>query len=64
MKAKVKGHASFPNHSLHRPVLALQATSAILTLTLTVPAVVTLPAAFLENHRVTATLGTKIAGDA
>ena len=64
MKAKGKAHVCFPNRCLHRPGAALQAASVKPHLTLAVSAVVTLPATLLVNHRVTATLRTKIASDA
>jgi hypothetical protein len=64
MKAKGKGHVSFPNRRLFQPGAALQAALAKPNLTFTMPAVVALPAPLLVNHGVTATLWTKIAGDA
>ena len=64
MKAKGKGHVSFPNRRLFQPGAALQAALAKPNLTFAMPAVVTLAATFLINHRVTATLLTEIAGDA
>jgi len=63
-KAQGKGHVSFPYRRLFRPALALQAASATPRLALAMPAVVTLPATLLINHRVTATLWAKIARDA
>ena len=44
--------------------MPLQAVLAKPHLALAIAAVVTLPATFLVNHRVTATLLTEIAGDA
>ncbi len=44
--------------------MALQAVSAKSILTFAMAAIVTLPATFLVDHRVTATLWTKIARDA
>jgi hypothetical protein len=64
MRTKRKGHMSFPNHRQFRPKTALKAVPAKPHLTLAMPAVVTLPATFLVNHRVTATLWTKITSDA
>ena len=49
---------------LFQPALALQAVSSTPQLTLAMPAVVTLPAPLLVNHRVTATLLTEITRDA
>ena len=54
----------FPNRRLYLPKTALKAASATPILTLAMPAVVTLPATLLVNHRVAATLRTKVASDA
>src|SRR5215469_16054333 len=61
MKAKGKGHVSFPNRRLFRPALALQTDSARPRLTLAVPATVTLPASLLVHHRVAPALRAQVA---
>ena len=64
MKAKGKGHVSFPNRRLFQPALALQALSSRPHLTLAMPAVIALLAALLVHHRIAATLRTQIARNA
>ncbi len=64
IKAKGNAHVYIPNHRIYQLGMPLQAALAKLHLALAMPAVVTLPAPFLVNHRVTATLLTKIASDA
>ena len=54
----------FPFCRIHRPGAALQAASATPQLTLAMPTIVALATPFLMNHRVAATLGTEVAGDA
>jgi hypothetical protein len=64
MITKGKRHVSFLKRPLLQSGAPSQAALAMLRLTLAVAAVVTLPATFLVNHRVTATLLTKITSDA
>ena len=58
MKAKGKGHMSFPDACLLRSASALQAVSATQHLTFAMPAVIALLAPFLVHHRIAATLRT------
>jgi hypothetical protein len=60
MKAKGKTHVCFPNRRLYQPGTSLQAVLAKPQLTLTMPAVITLPASLLVNHRITSTFGTQV----
>src|SRR6202023_2027855 len=64
MKAKGKGHVSFPDPCLFRPATALQADPATPHLTLAMPAVIALLASLLVHHRIAATLRTQIARNA
>ena len=64
MQVKGKRHVSFPFRRFYAHETSLQAASLKLHLTLAMPAVITLLAAFLVDHGVTATLRTKIACDA
>jgi hypothetical protein len=57
-------YVSFPNRCLYLPKTPLNAASLKPHLTLAIAAVVTLAATLLVNHRVTATLLTKITSDA
>jgi hypothetical protein len=61
MKAKGKGHVSFPNLCLFQPGVALQVVSATPHLTLAMPATIALPTPLLIHHRIAATLRAKIA---
>ena len=60
----IYAYVSFPNRPIKRREMALQDVLATPRLTFAIAAVVTLPATFLVNHRVTATLLTKITSDA
>ncbi len=60
----IYAYVSFPNRPIKMREMPLQAVLAKPHLALAVAAVVTLPATFLVNHRVTTTLLTKITSDA